>query len=138
MTTYTAPCRSYARAFSVRSLLTRSATAPRLTPPTSRAHDIGADYPRCQWARCLRDTLTRDEPGTAHRVDLDTDTAAAALAIAPRTAREILATVAARTGRSGSRPSGKRRARTIPVADLAAHYGLAPEDLLLAARLAAP
>ena len=89
--------------------------------------------------RCLCDeTRTRDEPGAAHRVDLDTDTAAAALAIAPRTAREILATVAARTGRSGSRPSGKRRARTIPVADLAAHYGLAPEDLLLAARLAAP
>ena len=109
-----------------------------MTPPTSRAHDIGADYPRCQWARCPRDTRTRDEPGTAHRVDLDTDTATAALAIAPRTAREILATVAARTGRSGSRPSGKRRARTIPVADLAAHYGLAPEDLLLAARLAAP
>lgn len=87
--------------------------------------------------RCLRDP-PHHGPGTAHRVDLDTDTAAAALAVAPRTAREILAAVAARTGRSGSRPSGKRRARTIPVADLAAHYGLAPEDLLLAAAFSAP
>lgn len=78
--------------------------------------------------RALRDTA---------RVQIDTDTAAAALGLAPRTAREVLATVAARTGRSDSRASGKRRARTVAAADLAAHYGLTAEDIALAASLAA-
>ena len=72
------------------------------------------------------------------RVQIDTDTARRALGLGASTAREVLAEVAARTGRSDSRPSGKRRARTVAAADLAAHYGLTAEDLLLAARLAAP
>ena len=69
-------------------------------------------------------------------IDLDTDTAARALGVAPRTARDVLARIAARTGRAGTAPSsGGRPARTVPVADLASFYGLDAQDVLDAARL---
>lgn len=80
-------------------------------------------------------------PATAtrppHRViDLDTTAAARALGCAPRTAREVLARVAARTGRAATAPSGGRPARTVPAADLAEYLGLDAQDVLDAASLA--
>ena len=69
-------------------------------------------------------------------IDLDTDTAARALGVAPRTARDVLARIAARTGRAGTTATGGRPARTVPVDDLASFYGLDAADVLDAARLA--
>lgn len=69
-------------------------------------------------------------------IDFDTDTAARALGCAPRTAREVLARVAARTGREGVTATGGRPARTVPAADLAAYLGLDPADVIDAAMLA--
>lgn len=68
---------------------------------------------------------------------VDTDTAARALGCAPRTARDVLARIAARTGRTGTSATAGRPARTVPVEDLAAHYGLDPRDVIDAASLAA-
>lgn len=68
---------------------------------------------------------------------VDTDTAARALGCAPRTARNVLASIAARTGRTGTIATAGRSGRTVPVEDLAAHYGLDPRDVIDAASLAA-
>lgn len=67
---------------------------------------------------------------------IDTDTAARALGCAPRTARDLLARIAARTGREGRSRTAGRPGRTVPLADLAAHLGLAERDVLDAAALA--
>lgn len=47
------------------------------------------------------------------------------LRVTERTARKVVDAVASATGRSGSR----RRSRTVLLADLATHYGLAVDDL---------
>lgn len=70
-------------------------------------------------------------------IDLDTDTAARALGVAPRTARAVLSRIAARTGRAGAASSGGRPARTVPAEDLAAYYGLDARDVIDAAALSA-
>lgn len=69
--------------------------------------------------------------------EIDTDTAARALGCAPRTARSVLARIAARTGREGRARTSGRPGRTIPVADLAAHLGLSERDVIDAASLTA-
>jgi len=66
----------------------------------------------------------------------DTALAARALGLAPRTARGVLALVAARTGRAGAAATGGRPGRTVAVDDLARHYGLDPADVIDAASLA--
>jgi hypothetical protein len=66
----------------------------------------------------------------------DANTAARALGCAPRTARDVLARIAARTGRAGVASTGGRPARTVAVDDLAQHFGLDPADVIDAARLA--
>lgn len=74
------------------------------------------------------------------RVQIDTDTAARVLGCAPRTARAVLARIAASTGRSGraeTTAAGGRPARTVPLDDFAAHLGLSLRDVLDAAALAA-
>ena len=81
-------------------------------------------------------------PQTAspHVTSVDTDTAARVLGCAPRTARAVLARIAARTGRSGraeTTAAGGRPARTVPLDDFAAHLGLSPRDVIDAAALAA-
>lgn len=85
--------------------------------------------------------LRPEHPQTAPpRVQIDTDTAARVLGCAPRTARAVLARIAARTGRSGraeTTAAGGRPARTVPLADFAAHLGLSVRDVLDAAALAA-
>ena len=68
---------------------------------------------------------------------VDTDTTARALGCAPRTARDVLARVAAVTGREMPSPSGGRPSRTVPVEDLAAWLGLDPADVIDAASLTA-
>ena len=65
----------------------------------------------------------------------DANTAARALGCAPRTARDVLARIAARTGRAGSVPTGGRPSRTVAVDDLAAYLGLDPADVIDAASL---
>lgn len=77
----------------------------------------------------------RERPLTV--TEIDTDTAARALGCAPRTARDVLARIAARTGRAGLSASGGRPSRTVPVEDLAAWLGISPQDVLDAASLAA-
>lgn len=66
---------------------------------------------------------------------VDTDTAARALGCAPRTARDVLARIAARTGRAGVAATGGRPSRTVAVEDLAAYYGVDPRDVIDAAAL---
>lgn len=68
--------------------------------------------------------------------EIDTDTARRALGCGRSTARDLLARIAARTGRAGSTATGGRPARTVPVADLAAYLGLDAADVIDAARLA--
>lgn len=70
-------------------------------------------------------------------IDVDTDTTARALGCATRTARDVLARVAAHTGRAGLSASGGRPSRTVPVADLAEWLGLDPADVIDAASLTA-
>lgn len=69
--------------------------------------------------------------------EIDTDTARRALGCGRSTARDLLARIAARTGREGLSATAGRSARTVPVADLAAHLGLDPRDVIDAASLAA-
>ena len=68
---------------------------------------------------------------------VDTDTAARAPGCGRSTARNVLASIAARTGRTGTIATAGRSGRTVPVEDLAAHYGLDPRDVIDAASLAA-
>ena len=71
---------------------------------------------------------------------VDTETAARVLGCGRSTARAVLARIAARTGRSGraeTTAAGGRPARTVPLADFAAHLGLSPRDVIDAAALAA-
>lgn len=68
--------------------------------------------------------------------EIDTDTARRALGCGRSTARDVLARVAARTGRAATAPSGGRPARTVPAADLAEYLGLDAQDVIDAASLA--
>lgn len=69
--------------------------------------------------------------------EIDTDTARRALGCGRSTARTVLASIAARTGRTGTSATAGRPARTVPVEDLAAWLGLDPRDVIDAASLAA-
>ncbi len=68
--------------------------------------------------------------------EIDTDTARCALGCGRSTARDVLARIAARTGRAGTTATGGRPARTVPAADLAAYLGLDAQDVIDAASLA--
>jgi hypothetical protein len=67
--------------------------------------------------------------------EIDTDTARRALGCGRSTARDVLARIAARTGRAGVASTGGRPSRTVAVDDLARHYGLDPADVIDAASL---
>ena len=75
-------------------------------------------------------------PALPRVTTVDTTTAARVLGCAPRTARAVLAHIAARTGREGRSSTAGRPARTVPVEDFAAHLGLSPADVIDAAALA--
>lgn len=105
----------------------------RLTAWDGRGYPFASRDAFCRWDSFV--PRNRDRPSAA--VQIDTDTARRAFGCARSTAREVLAQVAARTGRSGTAPSGGRPSRTVPVEDLAEHYGLSPQDVIDAAALSA-